>query len=119
MPLAQVSERAVTDAAVFLLAAGAALAIVGGLLYGRKRLAGQVVLVAALLALGAGTAFGAWAWHEQRPRDVRGSSTEEFVEQLRPPPPPPPRRRGPNPLLVTESWPTYGFDPERTHLASA
>jgi outer membrane protein assembly factor BamB len=117
--LAQISERAVTDAAVFLLAAGAVLAIVGGLLYNRRRLLGQLVLVAALLALGAGTAFGAWAWHENRPRDVRGSSTEEFVERLRPAPPPKPKTKAPNPLLVTESWPAYGFDPQRTHLAPA
>jgi outer membrane protein assembly factor BamB len=112
--LAQSLERAVNDAAVFLLAAGAALAIVGGLVHGRWRLPARILLVVALLALGAGTAFGAWAWHEKRPRDVRGSSTEEFIPALRPTKPKP---KQPNKLLLTESWPTYGYDPQRTHLA--
>jgi outer membrane protein assembly factor BamB len=112
--LAQSLERAVNDAAVFLLAAGAALAIVGGLVHGRWRLPARILLVVALLALGAGTAFGAWAWHEKRPRDVRGSSTEEFVPALRPTKLKP---KQPNKLLLTESWPTYGYDPQRTHLA--
>jgi outer membrane protein assembly factor BamB len=112
--LAQSFERAIEDAAVLLLAAGAVLALAGGLLRTRQRLLSRVTLVVGLLALGAGTAFGAWAWHEKRPRDVRGSSTEEFVQELRPVKPKPKR---PNPLLVTESWPTYGYDPQRTHLA--
>jgi outer membrane protein assembly factor BamB len=112
--LAQSLERAVNDAAVFLLAAGAALAIVGGLVHGRWRLPARILLVVALLALGAGTAFGAWAWHEKRPRDVRGSSTEEFIPALRPTKPKP---KQPNKLLLTESWPTFGYDPQRTHLA--
>jgi outer membrane protein assembly factor BamB len=112
--LAQSLERAVNDAAVFLLAAGAALAIAGGLVHGRWRLPARILLVVALLALGAGTAFGAWAWHEKRPRDVRGSSTEEFIPALRPTKPKP---KQPNKLLLTESWPTFGYDPQRTHLA--
>jgi outer membrane protein assembly factor BamB len=114
VPLARSFEGAVNDAAVALLAAGAVLAIIGGLLYGRWRLVARLILVCALLALGAGTAFGAWAWHEKRPRDVRGSSTEEFVERLRPQKP---KKKGPNKLLLEVSWPTYGFDPQRTRLA--
>lgn len=114
MPLAQSLERTVNDGAILLLAVGAVLALAGGLIYGRWRLVARIALVCALLALGAGTAFGAWAWHEKRPRDVRGSSTEEFVPALRPTKPKP---KQPNRLLLAESWPTYGFDPERTHLA--
>ena len=116
MPLAQSLERTVNDGAIFLLALGAVLALAGGLIYGRWRLVARIVLVCALLALGAGTAFGAWAWHEKRPRDVRGTSTQEFVPELRPTKPKP---KQPNKLLLTESWPTYGYDPERTHLAPA
>ena len=59
MPLAQSLERAVNDAAIFLLAAGAVLALAGGLIYGRWKLVARITLVCALLALGAGTAFGA------------------------------------------------------------
>jgi len=114
VPLAQSLERTVNDGAILLLAVGAVLALAGGLIYGRWRLVARITLVCALLALGAGTAFGAWAWHEKRPRDVRGSSTEEFVPALRPTKPKP---KQPNKLLLTESWPTYGFDPQRTHLA--
>lgn len=114
MPLAQSLERTVNDGAILLLAVGAVLALAGGLIYGRWRLVARITLVGALLALGAGTAFGAWAWHEKRPRDVRGSSTEEFVPALRPAKPEP---KQPNKLLLTESWPTYGYDPQRTHLA--
>jgi outer membrane protein assembly factor BamB len=114
VPLAESLERTVNDGAILLLAVGAVLALAGGLIYGRWRLVARITLVGALLALGVGTAFGAWAWHEKRPRDVRGSSTEEFVPALRPAKPKP---KQPNKLLLTESWPTYGYDPERTHLA--
>jgi outer membrane protein assembly factor BamB len=114
VPLAQSLERTVNDGAILLLAVGAVLALAGGLIYGRWRLVARITLVGALLALGAGTAFGAWAWHEKRPRDVRGSSTEEFVPALRPTKPKP---KQPNKLLLTESWATYGYDPQRTHLA--
>src|SRR5215218_699170 len=86
LTLAQSSvERAVTDAAVLLLAGGAVLALVWGLLQRRLGLLRWPLLAGAVLALGAGTALGAWAWHEKRPRDVRGSSTQEFVQKLRPP----------------------------------
>jgi outer membrane protein assembly factor BamB len=105
-------ERAVTDAAILLLAAGAVLSIAWGLLQRRLGLLRWPVLAAAVLALGAGAALGAWAWHEKRPRDVRGSSTQEFVETLRPTKP---RKQKRNDL--GESWPTYGYDAYRTHLA--
>jgi outer membrane protein assembly factor BamB len=114
LTLAQSSlERAVTDAAVLLLAGGAVLALVWGLLQRRLGLLRWPLLTGAVLTLGAGTALGAWAWHEKRPRDVRGSSTQEFVQKLRPPPAPRKSRRND----LGETWPTYGYDVYRTHLA--
>jgi outer membrane protein assembly factor BamB len=114
LTLAQSSvERAVTDAAVLLLVGGAVLALIWGLLQRRLGLLRWPLLVGAVLALGVGSALGAWAWHEKRPRDVRGSSTQEFVQTLRPPPPVKKNRRND----LGESWPTYGYDVYRTHLA--
>ena len=112
MLLAVSIERAVTDGAMLLLGAGAVLALAWGLLNRRLGLLRWPVIAVAIGALGAGTALGAWAWHEDRSRTVRGSATEEFVETLRPDP------QGPKPSpLNPEPWPTYGYDPQRTHLA--
>ena len=113
MALAASIERAVTDSAVLLLGAGAVLALVWGVLHRRLGPLRWPVIAIALLSLGAGTALGAWAWHEDRSRTVRGSSTKEFVNKLRLEP------KGPRPgsPLLGEQWPTYGYDPQRTHLA--
>jgi outer membrane protein assembly factor BamB len=117
VPVRESLERVATDGAVLALAAGALVALVAGVLGGRlPRLVRLSALVVAALLLAAGTALGAWAWHEKRPRDIRGTSTQEFDTVLRPPAKPPPRRRKSGPVLV-ESWPTYGFDAQRTHLA--
>ncbi len=83
LPLAASLERAVTDAAEILLAAGVVLALAYGLLRSRIGILRWPLLSVSLLALGFGTALGAWAWHEQRPRDIRGSATEEFSPTLR------------------------------------
>ena len=72
MPLAASLERAVTDSAELLLAVGAVLAIAYALLRTRIGVLRWPLIAAALLALGAGTALGGWAWHEKRPRDVVG-----------------------------------------------
>jgi len=110
--LAASIERAVHDGAVLLLGVGAVLALAWGLLNRRLGPLRWPVLAVAILALGAGTALGAWAWHEDRSRTVRGSATVEFVEKLRPDP------KGPKPSrLNPEPWPTYGYDAQRTHLA--
>lgn len=113
MALAASIERAVTDGAVLLLGAGAVLALAWGLLHRRLGPFRWPVIAIALLSLGAGTALGAWAWHEDRSRNVRGSSTKEFVDKLRP------NQEGPKPGIrpLEEQWPTYGYDPQRTHLA--
>ena len=111
MLLAASLERAVTHSAELLLAVGAVLAIVWGILRNRIGILRWPVLGVALLALGVGTALGGWAWHEKRPRTVRGSSTQEFVNRIRPPVKKKKKRHtGPR---YKEQWPTYGFDRQR------
>ena len=67
-------------------------------------LGGAAVVVVALLAAGA-----AWYLHvKQASRDIRGSSTVEFV-----PAPPPPK-----PKLPGVAWPMYGFDAQRLRVAA-
>ena len=109
--LAASLERAVTHAAELALGVGVVLAIAWGVFQQRIGIFRWPLLVLALGALGIGTGLGAWAWHEKRPRTVRGTSTKEFVNTLRPKPKP---KTGPRYL---EQWPTYGYDVERTHLA--
>jgi outer membrane protein assembly factor BamB len=121
LPLAASLERAVTDSAELLLAVGALLALAFALLRTRIGVLRWPLIGAALLALGAGTALGGWAWHEKRPRDVRGSPTKEFSPTLRTDTTPAkPKKHGKKPKtgrLYEEQWPTYGYDQQRTHLA--
>ena len=114
LPLAATLERAVTDAAEILLAAGIVFALAYGLLRSRIGILRWPLLSVSLLTLGFGTALGAWSWHEQRPRDVRGSATEEFSETLRTETT---AKQGPGKKskkkkltgrLYEEQWPTYG-----------
>jgi outer membrane protein assembly factor BamB len=95
----------------------------------RHLIIGLALLVVAL----AGAAAGYYR-HETRNREVRGSPNEEFVvtdnpaDRVPPPPQPAtpepgegkpnakPRSRAPN---VTEPWPTYGLDLQRTHVAAS
>src|SRR4249919_3751284 len=120
LPLAASLERAVTDSAELLLAVGAVLAIAYALLRTRIGVLRWPLIAAALVALGAGTALGGWAWHEKRPRDVLGSPTEEFSSTLRTDTVPIKKKKGKKPKtgrLFEEQWPTYGYDMQRTHLA--
>jgi outer membrane protein assembly factor BamB len=123
LPLAASLERAVTDAAEILLAAGVVLALAYALLRSRIGILRWPLLSVSLLALGFGTALGAWAWHEQRPRDIRGSATEEFSETLRTETTQAKPKKGKKKKRVLtgrrfeEQWPTYGYDAQRTHLA--
>jgi outer membrane protein assembly factor BamB len=122
VPLAASLERAVTDSAELLLAVGAVLAIAYALLRTKIGVLRWPLIGAALLALGAGTALGGWAWHEKRPRDVVGSPTEEFSSTLRTDTTPAPKKKkhGKKPKtgrLYEVQWPTYGYDMQRTHLA--
>jgi outer membrane protein assembly factor BamB len=100
-------EHAVESAAVFLLVLGAALLVLWTFLRRRLRLLGVMLLVFALASLAGGAVLGAWAWHETRPRDVRGSPTIEFSAEV--------RREGSR--SREEPWPTYGRDLQRTHFA--
>ena len=69
------------------------------------------LVVALLLAIAAGVA--GWWYHEQStPKEVRGSSTVEFVPREKPQAKPRPRK-----VVETVPWPTYGYDNQRTHLS--
>jgi outer membrane protein assembly factor BamB len=99
-------EHAVESAAVLLVLLGAALLVLWALLRRRRPRLGVLFLVLALLAVAGGAGLGAWAWHETRPRDLRGSPTIEFS----------PRSRA-HRISREEPWPTYGRDPQRTHVS--
>ena len=89
----------------------------------RKLLIGLAALVLALL----GAAL-AYYRYETRDREVRGSSTEEFVATDNPADTqttaPPPSTTEPEPAPgkprrdLSEPWPTYGLDLQRTHVAA-
>ena len=72
----------------------------------KRALFGAATLVV-LVALGAGLAYYLHVKHESR--DVKGSSTVEFVTTQAAPPPP--KQSG-------IAWPTYGHDPERQRFAN-
>src|SRR5512133_772171 len=100
-------EHAVESAAVFLFVLGAMALALWALFRRRLRRLGALLLVFGLAALAGGAGLGAWAWHETRPRDVRGSPTIEFSPKLT-------RQSS---FGREEPWPTYGRDLERTHFA--
>ena len=68
-------ERGVESAAVFFLVVGAGSVVLWALLRGRAPRLRVVLFIVALLAVAGGAGLGAWAWHETRSRDVRGSPT--------------------------------------------
>jgi len=77
-------------------------------------LAGAGVLV--LLLAGAAAAYYFYEQHQSR--DIRGSSTVEFVPTEpapKPPPKPKPREHGPrvSAALTRVDWPTFGYDARR------
>ena len=73
----------------------------------------KVVLgLAALALVGVLVAGGLFVWiRKQESRNVRGSSTVEFV-------PTEPAAPPPNPELSKVPWPTYGYDDARTRFAN-
>jgi outer membrane protein assembly factor BamB len=73
-----------------------------------KRAVLAVVLVA-LLAVGG---LAAWRYFDSGAKEVRGSSTEEFVVTAPPAKPRPPK------ALAARPWPTYGYDVQRTRVAA-
>jgi outer membrane protein assembly factor BamB len=74
-----------------------------------------VKLLAAALALlfAAGAVLAFLLYEHHLGRNLRGSPTVEFNTTQTTPAPPPPGKKQP---IV---WPTFGFDPERSHVASA
>jgi outer membrane protein assembly factor BamB len=102
----------------------------------------RLLAVVLLLFLALAGAAAAYYWHETRPRELRGSSTEEFVETgnpadtrttpalpepattatttgpAKPNKPSKPQGKKPlKPLNGVEWWPTYGYDEARSHVA--
>ncbi len=75
----------------------------------KKAVAGALFL---LLAAAGGVA-GWWIWKETRSKEFLGSSTEEFVTTQEPEE----VQKRPLKVVLKEPWPTYGYDPERTHAA--
>ena len=67
-----------------------------------------VAVVVSLVAAGLTVAYV--VQKQRSARDVRGSSTEEFVTSEAPPPKPPPRK-------ASVLWPTFGYSPERRREA--
>jgi outer membrane protein assembly factor BamB len=66
---------------------------------------------AAVLAVGA--AIAGWWYHSQSTaKEVRGSSTVEFVPHLRPQVKPRPSK-----AVAEVPWPTFGYDAQRTHFS--
>ena len=72
-----------------------------------------IAALGAAVVLAALTAVGGWWYHEQTvTKEVRGSSTVEFVPHDRPQATPRPAK-----VIETVPWPTYGYDNERAHLS--
>ena len=103
----------------------------------KRRLIALALLAFAALA-GTGAAY---YWHETRPREIRGSPTEEFVAtanpadtrttpalpepaataatnpRTKPKPAKPGKKKKLKPLNGVEWWPTYGYDDARSHVS--
>jgi outer membrane protein assembly factor BamB len=65
-----------------------------------------------LLLLATGAAAGAYLWTKHQSRDVHGSATQEFETNEAPG-----ATTRPEPEVLEEPWPQYGFDLERTRYA--
>jgi outer membrane protein assembly factor BamB len=74
---------------------------------------------AAAVVLFAGAVAAYYFYERHQSRDIRGSSTVEFVPTEPPPKPPPPPPRKPKsrkPAALTRiDWPTFGYDDRRLH----
>ncbi len=77
--------------------------------------AGAGAAAVVLLIVGAG--LGYYLYERHQARDIRGSSTVEFVPTETAPPPPPKPRPRPTPgrpaALTRVDWPMYGYDEQR------
>ena len=70
-----------------------------------------LLILAALIALVGGALAAFVLYRQHQGRDVRGSSTVEYVTTFAPPP-------LPKPVAAKIPWPTYGLVPERTRDAA-
>jgi outer membrane protein assembly factor BamB len=80
-----------------------------------------VIAASGLVALGlGGSALGIWLWNRSETKDVRGSSTVEFVVTAEPGADPTVETGETAPAEVTDDtpWPTYRYDDERTGYAA-
>jgi outer membrane protein assembly factor BamB len=73
----------------------------------KKRVAIGLIVLVVLAAAGAAAA---WYWNERETRDVRGSSTREFVTTER-------TTTRAEEEVRSEPWPIYGLNPQRTRDA--
>jgi outer membrane protein assembly factor BamB len=83
----------------------------------RKRWILVAAAAAALVLVLAGAGLGFYFYEQHQGRDIRGSSTVEFVPTETAPPPKPKPRPKPKPgkpaALTRIDWPLYGYDPQR------
>ena len=104
--------RLVETLSALLLVGGAGFIVVWALLRTRLARFARLAAAGALVAIAAGTALAAWAWHETRPREKVGSPTVEFQAKQDPS-----SNRRLKRLVRMEPWPTYGYDAQRTHVS--
>ncbi len=72
-----------------------------------------IVALGAALLLAAAAAAAGWWYHEQtQTKEVRGSSTVEFVPSEKPQ-----AATRPKKVVQQVPWPTYGYDNTRSHLS--
>jgi outer membrane protein assembly factor BamB len=78
-----------------------------------------IVGAGAVVLLAAGAVASYYFYERHQSRDIRGSSTVEFVPTEPPPKPPPkrkPKRGAGKPAALTRvDWPTFGYDARRLH----
>jgi outer membrane protein assembly factor BamB len=71
-----------------------------------------LIALGILCFLALGAAAGVYVWEKRQSRDVRGSPTQEFETTEAPG-----ATTRPEPEILKEPWPQYGFDLQRTRYA--
>jgi outer membrane protein assembly factor BamB len=72
----------------------------------------RILLVSAVLVIGVIAAGAIYYYQQTRTREKRGSATVEFVTTA------PALKKRPVKSIETVPWPTYGYDPARTHATN-
>jgi outer membrane protein assembly factor BamB len=70
----------------------------------------RLLVGAGFAVLALAVAIGVYVHNESQPTEKRGSANQEFVRTAAP------ETKRPRKLELREPWPTYAFDPERTHV---